>query len=78
MLLDADSGWLTEEEGRFDRDDLDEILLTGGCSRIPHIEQRLKAEFGTAVRKLEPEAVVVGAAIKARQLASTVNQRSET
>ena len=48
---------------------LDEVLVTGGCSRIPGIEEQLKKVFGVEVRSLDPDfSVTIGAAIKARQL----------
>jgi molecular chaperone DnaK (HSP70) len=49
--------------------EIDEIVMVGGSSRIPLISKRLEAEFGRKPRLIDPDlCVAVGAAIMARQL----------
>jgi molecular chaperone DnaK len=52
---------------------IDKILLVGGSSRMPQVEERLKQEFGIPTQMFEPDlAVVKGAAIRAHQLRGDV------
>lgn len=57
VISDADLGW----------NDIDEILLVGGSSRIPLVRKRLQAETGIPVTKSErpDELVAMGAALYA-------------
>ena len=55
-----------EERGQqpFTKDDLDEIIMVGGSSRIPMVGQRLNDEFGLVPKLVEPDlCVALGAAI---------------
>lgn len=55
------------EKKGYKQSDVSEILLVGGSSRMPQVEQRVKAEFGIETKKFDPdEAVAKGAAIYAR------------
>jgi len=47
--------------------DIDDVVITGGSSRIPLVAHRLEQEFGLKTRLIEPEAVAVGAAMVAQQ-----------
>jgi len=54
------------EDAKLSVSDIDEILLVGGQTRMPMVQEKVKAFFGKAPRKdLNPdEAVAVGAAIQ--------------
>lgn len=55
-----------------ERDQLDEILMVGGSSRIPLVARRLREEFGREPRLIEPDlCVAIGAAIIAGTIKST-------
>jgi actin-like ATPase involved in cell morphogenesis len=55
-----------------ERDQLDEILMVGGSSRIPLVARRLQEEFGRQPRLIEPDlCVAIGAAIIAGTIKST-------
>ncbi|MFI1919391.1 Hsp70 family protein [Nocardia sp. NPDC020380] len=56
-------------KGRVQPDQLDEVVLVGGSSRIPLVSTLLKRHFGKTPRRLHPELVVaIGAALKAGSL----------
>lgn len=60
MTKNADAG------KRFRLDQIDEIIMVGGSSRIPLVAQRLKEEFGREPRLVEPDLCVgIGAAMVA-------------
>ncbi len=56
-------------------DDIDEVILVGGSSRIPRIQQLVEELFGSPLNKsFNPDEVVaIGAAIQAGMLAGDVN-----
>jgi molecular chaperone DnaK len=56
---------------RFTKEDLDDVLLVGGQTRMPYLSDRVSNFFGrSASKQINPdEAVAVGAAIQARALA---------
>ncbi|CAG7722207.1 unnamed protein product [Allacma fusca] len=58
------------KEAQTKKDDVEEIVLIGGSTRIPRIQNRLMEFFGTAInKKIDPdEAVAVGAAYEAAVL----------
>lgn len=62
----------TLEEAGVARDELDEILLVGGMTRMPAIQQAVERYFGRPARKgVNPdEAVALGASIQAEALVS--------
>ena len=57
---------MAHEDAKLSVSDIDEILLVGGQTRMPMVQEKVKAFFGKAPRKdLNPdEAVAVGAAIQ--------------
>lgn len=56
-----------------DPDEIDEIVMVGGSSRIPLIQQRLEVEFGRKPLLVEPElCIALGAAINAGSLGQTI------
>jgi molecular chaperone DnaK len=51
-------------------DDIDRVLLAGGCTRMPAVHQRLAEEFDRIAGQLDPTlCVAVGAALHAQSLA---------
>jgi len=61
------------EKAELRPEDLDEIVMVGGSSRIPLVSRRLEEEFGRRPRLADPDlAVAVGAAIVARSLGRRV------
>ena len=70
-LAMTDEAMASVEGGGIGPDDIDHILLVGGSTRMPMIEQALKTHFGKPPRKtVNPdEAVALGAALLADQLA---------
>lgn len=59
------------EEAKITKDEVDEIILVGGSTRVPKIQSMLKEYFGKELNKqLNPdEAVAEGAAIQAGMMA---------
>ena len=58
-------------------DQIDEIILVGGSTRMPQVSARLEAEYGKTLISFEPdEAVAKGAALMAKY-AYTVNENAE-
>lgn len=57
------------------KNDIDEIILVGGSTRIPAVQQRVKNFFGKeASKNLNPdESVSIGAAIQAGVLSGSIN-----
>ena len=72
------------DEAGMTANDLDEVLLVGGSTRMPQVERRLRDVFGTRVRRSESpdEVVAQGAAIQAgmidRSLPVVGNSGSDT
>lgn len=58
------------KEAMLKEGDINQIILIGGCSRIPLVEQRLAQKFGhQKLCLVEPEScVAIGGAIRARQM----------
>lgn len=69
-LAMTDEAMAAVEGGGIGPDDIDHIILVGGSTRMPMIEQALKMHFGKPPRKtVNPdEAVALGAALLADQL----------
>ena len=59
------------EEAKITKDEVDEIILVGGSTRVPKIQSMLKEYFGKELNKqLNPdEAIAEGAAIQAGMMA---------
>ena len=54
-------------------DEIDEIVMVGGSSRIPVFRRRLQAAFGREPKLVEPDlCVAIGAAIAARRLGQRI------
>jgi actin-like ATPase involved in cell morphogenesis len=52
------------DKAQLTKDDIDEIVMVGGSSRIPYVRQRLAQEFGREPRMLDPDlCVAIGAAL---------------
>lgn len=62
------------KEGRLQKGDIDEVILVGGSSRIPKVQEMVQELFGCPLNKsFNPDEVVaVGAAIQAGMLGGTV------
>lgn len=60
-------------EAGFNKNDINEVILVGGSTRIPIVQQKLQEFFGKSANKqLNPdEAVAIGATIQARILQMT-------
>ncbi len=57
------------EKKGFKKDDVAEILLVGGSSKMPQVMKRVKEEFGIETKMFDPdEAVAKGAAIYAQKV----------
>lgn len=55
------------EEGRLEKDEVDEVVLVGGSTRIPRVRQIISEYFGKEVNtRVDPDlAVVTGVALQA-------------
>ena len=68
--IDLTREMLKEAEKKgFKQSDVSEILLVGGSSKMPQVQNRVRAEFGIETKMFDPdEAVAKGAAIYARNM----------
>lgn len=68
--IDLTKEMLKEAEKKgFKQSDVSEILLVGGSSKMPQVQNRVRAEFGIETKMFDPdEAVAKGAAIYARNM----------
>jgi tetratricopeptide (TPR) repeat protein len=56
---------------------LDLLALAGGSTRVPQVEQRLRAQFGAALARLPDDAIALGAALHGQQLSAEAWQKRE-
>jgi molecular chaperone DnaK (HSP70) len=70
-------GRVLEAARRSGGQDLDEVIMVGGSSRIPALPARLRTLLGKAPRLTDPDlAVAKGAAVRAHYLAETPQHRT--
>ena len=67
------------EDGKLKKSDVDEIVLVGGSTRIPKVQQLIRDFFGKDVNKqINPdEAVAYGAAVQAAVLAKALDDPAD-
>ncbi|HSS52632.1 MAG TPA: Hsp70 family protein [Thermoanaerobaculia bacterium] len=59
----------TLDKAAIPRDSIDEVIMVGGMSRMPRVQQRLAEVFGREPKVVDPDLIVArGAAIKAREI----------
>ena len=64
MLRDAGSVLPALKDAKLDAKDIDEVVLVGGSTRIPKVQELVKSVFGKEPRVNPDEVVALGAAIQ--------------
>jgi molecular chaperone DnaK (HSP70)/Arc/MetJ-type ribon-helix-helix transcriptional regulator len=65
------------EGAQLNGETLDALALAGGSTRIPQVEQRLRAQFGVEATRVPDDAIALGAAMHGAQLSAEAWQRRE-